>query len=125
MTAEDKNMKLVIPAIPPSNNKYMGRNAKNFHFAYQEEKRKWEWLVRAALKQKPQKPFKKARVRITYFFPDRRRRDPDNYSGKFLLDGIRKAGLIQDDSFSNIKLELQGEHDKENPRTEIELEEAE
>ena len=117
-------VKLVIPAIPPSNNKYMGRNASGFHFAYQEEKRKWEWLVRAAVKKKPQKPFKKARVRITYFFPNKIRRDPDNYSGKFLLDGIKKAGLIEDDSFSNIRLELRGECDKENPRTEIEIEEV-
>jgi len=117
-------LKLVIPDIPPSNNKFMGRNARGFHFVYQEEKQKWEWLVRAAVRQKPKKPFKKAMVRITYFFPDKRRRDPDNYSGKFLLDGIKKAGLIEDDSFSNIRLELHGQHDKENPRTEIEIEEV-
>lgn len=119
-------VKLVIPAIPPSNNKYMGRGSiKGQAFAYQEEKRKWEWLVRAAVKKKPQKPFKKARVRITYFFPNKIRRDPDNYSGKFLLDGLRKAKLIEDDSFSNIILELAGSYDSENPRTEIELEEIE
>lgn len=118
-----KRLKLVISDIPPSNNKYMGRSAKGFHFAYQDEKQKWEWLVRAAVKKKPKKPLKKARVRITYFFPDRRRRDPDNYSGKFLLDGLTKSGLIEDDSFKNIRLELRGEHDKQNPRTEIELEE--
>ena len=117
-------MKLIIPEIPPSNNKYMGRNAKGFHFVYQKEKQKWEWLVRAAVKKKPKKPLKKARVQITYFFPDRRRRDPDNYSGKFLLDGLTRAGLIQDDSFLNIRLELNGEVDKKNPRTEIELEEV-
>jgi len=118
-------IKLAIPDIPPSNNKFIGRNARGFHFVYQEEKRKWEWMVRAAVKKKPQKPFKKARVRITYFFPNKIRRDPDNYSGKFLLDGLRKAELIEDDSFSNIILELAGSYDSENPRTEIELEEIE
>lgn len=116
-------VKLVISEIPPSNNKYMGKSAKGFHFTYQEEKQRWAWLVRAAVKRKPQKPFKKARVRITYYFPDRRRRDPDNYSGKFILDGLTGAGVIEDDSFSNIRLELRGGHDKNNPRTEIELEE--
>lgn len=116
-------MKLVIPDIPPSNNKYMGRSAKGFHFAYQEEKQRWAWMVRAAVKKKPKNPLKKAIVRITYYFPTRHRRDPDNYSGKFLLDGLTKAGLIEDDSFSNIRLELRGEWDKKNPRTEIELEE--
>jgi len=119
-------VKLVIPAIPPSNNKYMGRGSiKGQAFAYQEEKQRWEWLIKAAVRKKPKKPFKKAMVRITYFFPDKRRRDPDNYSGKFLLDGLRKAELIEDDSFSNIILELAGSYDSENPRTEIELEEIE
>lgn len=118
-------MKLVIPDIPPSNNKFMGRNAKGFHFVYQEEKRKWEMMVKAAVKKKPEKPFKRAKVKITYYFPTRHRRDPDNYSGKFLLDGLTKLGIIEDDSFKNIRLELRGEYDKENPRTEIELKEIE
>lgn len=117
-------MKLIIPDIPPSNNKYMGRGTvKGQAFAYQNEKQRWEWLVKAAVKKKPKKPMEKARVRITYFFPDRKRRDPDNYSGKFLLDGLTRAGIIEDDSFSNIQLELRGEYDRKNPRTEIELEE--
>ncbi len=116
-------MKLIIHEIPPSNNKYMGRGSvKGQAFAYQEEKQKWAWLIKAAVKGKPEKPLGKARVSITYFFPDRRRRDPDNYSGKFILDGLTRAGLIVDDSFGNIRLELRGEWDKNNPRTEIELE---
>ena len=49
------------------------------------------------------------------------RHDPDNYSGKFILDGLREAGIIEDDSFSNIELQLCGSYDKENPRTEIEV----
>ena len=49
------------------------------------------------------------------------RRDPDNYSGKFILDGLVKAGIIADDSFSNIDLRLCGKVDKKNPRTEIEI----
>lgn len=117
-------VKLVIPEIPPSNNKYMGRGSvRSQAFAYQDEKQRWAWLVRAAVKKKPKKPLQKAKVKITYFFPDRRRRDPDNYSGKFILDGLTGAGVIEDDSFGNIRLELRGEHDKNNPRTEIELEE--
>ncbi|NMA64740.1 MAG: hypothetical protein GX957_00665 [Clostridiaceae bacterium] len=49
-------MKLIIPEIPPSNNKYMGRNAKGFHFVYQKEKQKWEWMVRQSVgKDKPKK----------------------------------------------------------------------
>lgn len=113
-----------IPEIPPSNNKYMGRGSiKGQAFAYQAEKQRWAWLVQEAVKQRPSEPLKKAIVRIKYYFPDRRRRDPDNYSGKFILDGLSAAGVIADDSFVNVKLELEGYVDKENPRTVVELEE--
>ena len=62
-------------------------------------------------------------MRLTYYFPTKGRRDPDNYSGKMILDGLTAAGIIADDSFGNITLELRGEYDRENPRTEIEIEE--
>lgn len=98
----------------------MGRGSKGYQaFVYQEEKTKWEWLVRAAVKNKLKKPIEKAIVNITYYFPDKRRRDPDNYSGKFLLDGLTKAGIIKDDSFNNIDLILTGRVDRDNPRTVI------
>lgn len=117
-----QSFKYVIDEIPPSNNRFMGRSAKGFHFAYQEEKKKWEWLVRAAVgRNKPDKPLRKATVEITYYFKTRHRRDPDNYSGKFLLDGLVRAGAIEDDSFSNIDLILKGKVDRESPRTEIEV----
>lgn len=41
---------------------------------------------------------------IEYQFQDNRRRDPDNYSGKFILDGLTKGGIIRDDSFKHISL---------------------
>lgn len=40
-----------------------------------------------------------------------------------ILDGLTAAGIIVDDSFGHITLELRGEYDRENPRTEIEIEE--
>lgn len=43
-------------------------------------------------------------VLIEYQFQDNRRRDPDNYSGKFILDGLTKGGIIRDDSFQHISL---------------------
>lgn len=63
-----------------------------------------------------------ARVRIDYYFADSRRRDPDNYCGKLLLDGLTRAGAIADDDFSHIALEVRGHVDRENPRTEITVE---
>ncbi len=64
----------------------------------------------------------KAVVHITYYFPDRRRRDPDNYAGKMLLDPLVQLGIIKDDSFQHIRLVLDGAYDPEHPRTEIEVE---
>lgn len=114
-------MKYIIQEIPPSNNKFMGRTNK---WEYQEEKRNWERLIRLSCRKRPEKPFKKAEVKITYYFKTRVKHDPDNYSGKFILDGLVKAGIIEDDSFNNIRLELSGKYDKLNPRTEIEVTEA-
>ena len=43
---------------------------------------------------------RKASLRITYVFPQRRRRDPDNFAamGKWIADGLVDAGVILDDS---------------------------
>ena len=49
------------------------------------------------------------------------RRDPDNYSGKMLLDPLVREGILIDDSFDVVTLVLGGKVDKKNPRTEIEI----
>lgn len=117
-------MKIVIYDIPPSNNQFMGKNRS--HFEYHAIKEEWHWKVKAAITEKPEKPYAKAEVTITYFFGDARRRDPDNYSGKFILDALTKEGVITDDSFDVITLSLKkGQPDKKRPRTEIEIKEIE
>lgn len=115
-------LKIIIDAIPPSLNKYLG-NSHNFN-DYRREKEAWQWRVSAALPPEARNRlrWKRSRVSITYYFPDNIKRDPDNYSGKFLLDGLRAAGVIADDSFKNVKLELEGAVDPKRPRTEIEVE---
>ncbi|MBQ4145068.1 MAG: RusA family crossover junction endodeoxyribonuclease [Clostridia bacterium] len=114
-------MKIVINDIPPSNNQYMG-NSHNFN-DYRREKERWHWLMLAALRKvkKPAEPIEKATVKITYYFKDRRRRDPDNYSGKMLLDPLVKEGVLKDDNFMVVRLVLSAKYDKTNPRTEIEI----
>ena len=109
-----------IPEIPPSNNKYIGRNAR---WDYQNEKKRWALLVRYACLPKPHAPLTKAAVRLVYHFSDNRRRDPDNYSGKMILDGLVSAGILTDDSFVCIKLQLEAVYDK-GGYTEIFIEEA-
>lgn len=79
-------------------------------------KEKWEGIVSAACFEYGAYPVAKARVTLEFCFPDKRRRDPDNYSfsAKFLLDGLVKAGVLTDDSFEQIpELRIiQGENSK-------------
>ena len=78
-------MKITVPAIPPSLNRFAGR--KNDR-EYQAKKREWKDLVYCLCIPKPKKALDKAIVTIIYYFKDKRRRDPDNYSGKMIMDGI-------------------------------------
>ena len=109
--------KYTIPFIPPSNNQFIGKDQK---FRYQKIKKEWEQIIKLyTLKNKPFKPVKQCRLTLFYYFKDKTRRDPDNYSGKFILDGLVKAGIIYDDSFFNINLVLKASVGKSNPRLEI------
>ncbi len=98
-----------ITEIPPSNNEFIGRNVR---WAYQNEKRRWAQLIRFACLPKPHIPLPKAVVKLVYHFKDNHRRDPDNYSGKMILDGLVRAGILKDDSFNCIKLQLEAAYDK-------------
>lgn len=114
-------MKIVLTGVPPSLNRFAGRLNG---WEYRAEKERWtsavQWLAkRERIKAGNPPAPRQAHVRITYFFPDRRRRDPDNYGGKFLLDGLTKAGAIRDDSFAHITLTVRGETDAKRQRTEI------
>ena len=111
-------MRYVIPEIPPSNNKYIGRNAR---WDYREEKKRWEQLIFALCRPHPTEPLRSATVRIKYCFPDKRRRDPDNYSGKMILDGLTRSGIIADDSFFNITLILCAEFGCKDAKTVIDI----
>lgn len=117
-----QTVKITINDIPPTNNKYMG-NSHNFN-EYRREKERWHWLIKAAINkeaQRPKEPLQKAIVNITYYFKDKIRRDPDNYSGKMILDPLVREGILKDDSFAVVTLVLDGRVDKDTPRTEIEI----
>lgn len=104
--------------IPPSNNKFMGKTNR---WEYQKQKKHWAELINfQVIKQRiPKEQIKKSVVTLVHYFPNKIKRDPDNYSGKFILDGLAKANVIEDDSFNNIKLNIEGEYDKNNPRFKI------
>lgn len=116
-------IRLVIDDIPSTDNRYKGR--LNVH-EYRQEKKRWLEIVHwTCIAQKVQKVTVPCKVRLTYHFRGQGRRDPDNYSGKFILDGLVSAGVLEDDSFRHIVLELRAEFGSLKARTVIEIEELE
>ena len=112
-------MILTIKAIPPTINKYIGRTNR---WEYQKDKKEFQNIARLmTLKDRPNKPFEKCNITITYYFNDKRRRDPSNFD-KFVLDFLVESGFITDDNYFVIKeFTTKAEVDKNNPRTEIEI----
>ena len=116
------NYNYVINDIPPSNNKFMGRGSRGLTMEYQKLKKQWAWDIKASVgRNKPKQALEKSIVTLTYYFKTKHERDPDNYSGKFILDGLVNAGVLVDDNFNCIELRLRGGYDKKNPRTEIQI----
>ncbi len=107
-----------IPLLPPSLNVWA---RKHWRIRHQQIDVITEGLKLLAIKK--QIPcIERAEVRLTYFFRDKRRRDPDNYVGKFILDGLRKAGIIAEDNAEVLKLpQPVFRVDRANPRTEINI----
>lgn len=103
-----RKFKYIIPEIPPSLNKYLGREN-----SWDYRNTKTEWLKKIAFYciPKPREPLEKAVVTLFFHFKDKRRRDLDNYL-KFVLDGLTAAGIIRDDNFETIELRLKGAADK-------------
>jgi Holliday junction resolvase RusA-like endonuclease len=111
-------MKITLNFVPPSINYYIGRDNR---FQYQSDKKKIHDAVKmSTIGINPK--YKKCKIKITYFFKDKRRHDPSNYD-KMLLDGLIEANIIVDDSYAVIEeFTTIGKYDKNNPRTEIEIE---
>ena len=112
-------IRLVLKGVPPSLNKFAGRENS---WEYRKTKQEWTtavWAAAMSSKLRPAHPYKRADVKILYYFPTRGRHDADNYAGKFLLDGLTKSRIIEDDDFSHIRLGVAGAYDKDEPRTVI------
>ena len=105
---------IVVRAMPKSMNAWR----KEHWYARAAEQKRWADLVGkcALFAERIAGP---CRVELTYWWHDRTRRDPDNYA-KAVLDGVVKAGLIEDDGPPiMVELVLRSRWDKDNPRTEI------
>lgn len=92
---------LRINGIPMSLNVY--RNAH--YYQLNKEKETWEKVVAVSVQEQQIKKVERCRITFEFYFKDKRKHDPDNYSAsaKFLLDGMVKAGVLDDDNFSVIE----------------------
>jgi len=74
---------------------------------------------------RPDIPYEKAHITITWVAKDKRRRDPDNLfaSMKPYIDGLVEAGLIADDSAMHVSYTLKYELGEAN-NTIVEVEET-
>ncbi len=130
MMEEKGPVKFTIPRTPPYLNDYI-----RSHWAVKKElRRTWARDVFYALlaaggerivSMKDERP-PKMRVHIKIFWQTRRT-DPDSLVGcvKPILDGMRDALLIRNDSEAWLELEVEQDLDHEKPRTEFEFGRAE
>lgn len=113
-------MKILINTLPPTINKYIGRS--NI-WQYQEDKKAYhKAVVMSTIGINPK--YDKCKIKVTYYFKDKRRHDPSNYD-KMLLDGLVEANIIKDDNYDVIEeFTTIGKYDKDNPRVEVEINET-
>jgi crossover junction endodeoxyribonuclease RusA len=107
---------LCIPALPPSLNVW---SRKHWRIRHAQVKALTTNLLGLRLENGLPK-VERPRVQLVYYFRDNRKRDPDNYAGKFILDGLRHAGIIADDNAGVLRLpQPEFQVDKQRPRTEV------
>ena len=87
-------------------------------FQMNHQKQVWkefgEWLVQYYKLENKQIEY--CQIIMDYYFPDYRKRDPDNYSPKNLFDAFTVSGLLIDDDFNHVEsLLIRGQVDKGNP----------
>jgi len=118
-------MKLVIPYLQKSLNILLRQHYRKF----MQQQEVADILVHKAYRENYERKdnFKGKQVKIIYtlYFKDRQRRDYSNYAQKMIDDSLVKEGIIDDDN-SNVIVEetVRIRYDSKNPRTEVEIKEA-
>ena len=115
---------LRLPYLPPSLNVWSRQHWSKRHKVVASLTRDLIFLLHSvdSWRERTIPCFSRATVQITYYFRDHRRRDPDNYGGKQILDSLRYAGILADDDAKSISLpQPEFRVDAKAPRTEIVL----
>ncbi|MTI83462.1 MAG: hypothetical protein FH756_06040 [Firmicutes bacterium] len=107
---------ITIPGELPSLNVW-----KQWHWAkYQEKLQELSNNLKLTALAFKVRKFHRPRVQVVYYFRTKRRRDPDNYAPKFILDALRYAGVIAEDNSEILELlPVEFEVDSVSPRVEV------
>lgn len=117
-------MKIIIPGELTDLNTYIDAERSNRFAASKIKKSETEkviWLTKQSGKVK-----NKAKIIFNWYCKNQMK-DPDNisFAKKFVLDGLVKSGVLPNDGWKQIEgFEDKFIIDKENPRLEIEIQEA-
>lgn len=107
---------ICVPELPPSLNEW----SRKFWTARHEMVLEMTNNLRLLALAKKIPRVEKAEVQLVYYFRDNRRRDPDNYAPKGILDGLRKSGIIAEDNARVLRLpQPEFRVDRLQPRTEV------
>ena len=120
-------MRITIPGLPPRD---ASPNARVHYMKLANVKRNQKDLMIASVLElmpmdRPNEPWEKAHLTITFRASDKRRRDIDNLlsASKAYVDGLVAAGVIIDDSSDNLSFSLYYEKDKEHAATIFDIKE--
>src|SRR5690625_3020649 len=112
-------MKFTIPGELPDMNKII-KASKSHYMAYSTLKKDYTALVQMSAGSLTK--IEKADFEITWYCKNKRK-DPDNVAGggiKFLLDGLVKAGVLDNDGWKEVNsVKHIFKVDKNNPRVEV------
>ena len=99
----DKTQSLILDYHPTDLNTYINAERSNRFMAAKIKKRETEavyWLAKQQLKPVTSK------VKLSfYWYVENIKKDPDNiaFAKKFILDGLKEAGIIKNDGFKQIE----------------------
>lgn len=111
-----------VPGELPDLNQII-KASKSHYMAYSNMKKDYTALVMISAQKLPK--IEKADLEITWYCKNKRK-DPDNVSAgiKFLLDGLVKAGKLENDGWNQVgSITHKFEVDKQNPRIEVKIKE--
>lgn len=110
-TKENGSVYIEIPYLPKSLNRVLRMHRMVWEKYFTKCKNDVWALMYEKGNKRPKKPYQKAKLTMTFVFPDKGIRDMDNLIGgsKGIVDGIRAAKIIEDDCWQKLEFEFKGE----------------